>query len=118
MSITRFMIAASVVAGLAAPAPVLARDHHRHRDRDRATGAAIGLAIVGIAAAASSGRRNREGNHSYYDREYYRGGWGNSYQAAKNVVCYRSQRQCYRKGYYSAEWTSREFGYDPYDRGY
>ena len=54
MSITRFIIAASVVAGLAAPAPVLARDHHRHRDRDRATGAAIGLAIVGIAVQHTS----------------------------------------------------------------
>ena len=118
MTMARLILAGVLAAGLAAPAPTIARDHHRHRDRDRATGAAIGLAIVGIAAAASSSRRNREGNRSYYDRGDYRGNWGDTYNAAKNVICYRSQRQCYRKGYYSAEWTSREFGYDPYNRGY
>lgn len=118
MTIARWVLSGALAAGLALPMPAAARDHHRHRDRDRATGAAIGLAIVGIAAAASSGRRKQESNRSYYDRDYYRGGWGDTYNAAKNVVCYRNQRQCYRKGYYSAEWTSREFGYDPYNRGY
>lgn len=118
MSVTRWLLAGTLAIGLAAPAPSMARDHHRHRDRDNAAGAALGLAIVGIAAAASANRRNRETNRAYYDRDYYRGNWGETYNAAKNVVCYRGQRQCYRKGYYSAEWTSREFGYDPYNRGY
>ncbi len=118
MTMANWVLAGAVAASLVLPTTATARDHHRHRDRDRATGAAIGLAIVGIAAAASSGRRNHDSNRSYYDRDSYRGSWGETYNAAKNVVCYRSQRQCYRKGYYSAEWTSREFGYDPYNRGY
>jgi hypothetical protein len=118
MTMAKWVLAGAVAASLALPTSAMGRDHHRHRDRDRATGAAIGLAIVGIAAAASSGRRNRSDNRSYYDRNEYRGNWGGTYNAAKNVVCYRNQRQCYRKGYYSAEWTSREFGYDPYNRGY
>ncbi len=118
MTMTKCVLAAAVAASLSLPVAAEARDHHRHRDRDRATGAAIGLAIVGIAAAAASNRRNRQNDRSYYDRNDYRGGWGDTYNAAKNVICYRSQRQCYRKGYYSAEWTSREFGYDPYNRGY
>jgi hypothetical protein len=118
MALIRCLLAGALAAGLALPAPVSARDHHRHRNRDNATGAAIGLAIVGLAAVAASSRKERRDNRSYYDRNDYRGNWGDTYSAAKNVVCYRSQRQCYRKGYYSAEWTSREFGYDPYNRGY
>ena len=118
MTMAKWVLAGAVATSLALPTAAAARDHHRHRDRDRATGAAIGLAIVGIAAAASANRRNRETSRNYYDRDYYRGGWGDTYNASKNVICYRSQRQCYRKGYYSAEWTSREFGYDPYNRGY
>lgn len=118
MRLATRLLAGAIAAGLALPAPVAAREHHRHRNRDNATGAAIGLAIVGIAAVAASKRNNRRDDRSYYDRDDYRGNWGGTYNAAKNVICYRNQRQCYRKGYYSAEWTSREFGYDPYQRGY
>jgi hypothetical protein len=88
-----------------------ARDRHKERERDRAIGAAIGLAIVGIAAA--SGKHRRVDSDGLYDRRY-----DGSYAAAPDVVCYRNSRQCYRRGFFSGDWTHREFGYDPYRRGY
>ena len=90
--------------------PLEARDPHKEREKERAIGAAIGLAIVGIAAAAS---KNKSGGHGLYERRY-----DDSYMAAPDVICYRGQRQCFRNGYYSNGWTSREFGYDSYGRGY
>lgn len=119
MRTVRRVLIAVLTVSLLAPAAAQARhanyySHKRHsdRDHDRAVGAAIGLAIAGVAVA-SAAKRKRENDRDDYDR-----GWGDTYRPGPDITCYRASRQCFRRDHFSYEWTDREFGYDPYRRGY
>mgnify|MGYP001166157112 CR=1 FL=1 len=119
MQTVRKALVAALTVSLLAPAAAEARHHdyynhkrHSDRDHDRAVGAAIGLAIAGAAIAASA-KRKRENDREDYDRN-----WGDTYRPGPEVTCYRASRQCFRRDHFSYEWTEREFGYDPYRRGY
>ena len=107
---------------LCTPTVASAKDRHKHHDDDDDTAAAIigGVALVGLAAAlAGKKKKHRDREWRRYDRDnrdYYRHDWGDVFYTGRNddIPCYRSERRCYKNGYYSSEWTNREFGYDPY----
>lgn len=90
-------------------------------DQARTTALIGGLALAGAAAYAANKDDDDDDRdrHHYYDddddyyhtpHQYWRSKKRNVFYPAKNIVCYRDKRACYKKnGRYTRKWSKRVF---------